>query len=86
MDELKSDKPTVEMLELGMTKFIIVALLTTLPALAQTAPIPTQPLTDRERVQADRAKAAQDEKVAPMTRPWDRDSDGKRPWERKSKP
>ncbi|SCB34478.1 hypothetical protein GA0061098_1006243 [Bradyrhizobium shewense] len=86
MDELNSDKPTVEMLEPGMTKFIIVALLTTLPALAQTAPIPTQPPTDRERVQADRAKAAEDEKVAPMTRPWDRDSDGKRPWERKSKP
>ncbi|AWL98397.2 hypothetical protein ABIA00_000484 [Bradyrhizobium ottawaense] len=86
MDELKSDKSTVEMLEPGMTKFILVALLTTLPVLAQTTPIPTPPLTDRERVQADRAKAAEDEKGAPMTRPWDRDADGKRPWERKSKP
>ncbi|TGN89803.1 hypothetical protein EOW77_0005720 [Bradyrhizobium yuanmingense] len=68
-----------------MTKFIIVALLTTLPVLAQTNPVPTAPpLTDRERVQADRAKAAEDEKGAPATRPWDRDADGKRPWDRKS--
>lgn len=72
------------MLEPGMTKFLIVAFLTTLPVLAQTAPIATSPLTDRQRVQADRAKAAEDERVAPNTRPWDRDADGKRPWERKS--
>lgn len=75
----------MEVLEPGMTKFIIVALVTTLPVLAQTTPAPTAPpLTDRERVQADRAKAAEDEKLAPITRPWDRDADGKRPWERKS--
>ena len=74
----------MEVLEPGMTKFIIVALLTTFPALAQTAQIPAPAVTDRERVQADRAKAAEDEKVAPATRPWDRDADGKRPWERKS--
>ncbi len=74
----------MEVLEPGMAKFIIVAVVTTLPVLAQTTPAPTAPLTDRERVQADRAKAAEDEKVAPITRPWDRDADGKRPWERKS--
>ncbi|MEW6147811.1 MAG: hypothetical protein ACOY3N_06480 [Bradyrhizobium sp.] len=68
-----------------MTKFIIVVLLTTFPVLGQTTPVLTvPPPTDRERVQADRAKAAEDEKVAPITRPWDRDADGKRPWERKS--
>lgn len=74
----------MEVLEPGMTKFMIVALLTTLPVLAQTTPVPAPPVTDRERVQADRAKAAEDERVAPITRPWDRDADGKRPWERKS--
>lgn len=67
-----------------MIKFIIVALLSTLPAVAQTAQMPAPPATDRERVQAERAKEAQDDKVAPATRPWDRDADGKRPWERKS--
>jgi hypothetical protein len=75
----------VEVLKSGMVKFIIVAVVTTLPVLAQTTPVPTAPpLTDRERVQADRAKVADDEKVAPITRPWDRDADGKRPWERKA--
>ena len=71
------------MLHLDMTKFLIVALLTTSAAFAQhsATPIVTTP-TDRERVQADRAKAAEDEKGAPATRPWDRDADGKRPWER----
>lgn len=75
----------MEVLKSGMVKFIIVAVVTTLPVLAQTTPVPTAPpLTDRERVQADRAKVADDEKVAPITRPWDRDADGKRPWERKA--
>ncbi|WP_246789701.1 hypothetical protein [Bradyrhizobium sp. CCBAU 51765] len=85
MDELKSGQAKVKVLEPGMTKFITVVLLTTLPVLAQTTPVPTAPpLTDRERVQAERAKAAEAERVAPITRPWDRDADGKRPWERKS--
>jgi len=75
----------VKVLEQGMIKFIIVTFLTTLPVLAQTTPVPAPPpLTDRERVQADRSKAAEDERLAPITRPWDRDADGKRPWERKS--
>ena len=44
----------MKVLEPGMTKFIIVVLLTTFPVLAQTNPVPTAPpLTDRERVQAD---------------------------------
>lgn len=75
----------MKVLEPGMTKFIIVVLLTTFPVLAQTNPVPTAPpLTDRERVQADRARAAEDDRVAPTARPWDRDADGKRPWDRKS--
>ncbi|QPF81910.1 hypothetical protein IC762_19120 [Bradyrhizobium genosp. L] len=65
-----------------MKRFLIIVLLTVCPVAAQTAqPSPTPP-TDRERVQADRAKAAADEKTAPSARPWDRDANGKRPWER----
>lgn len=67
-----------------MSKFIIVAILTMAPALAQTGAPSEPPLTDREQVKADRARAAEDEKAAPIARPWDRDADGKRPWERKS--
>ncbi|GEM_PF-4190672 len=67
-----------------MIKGLMVALLTTFPVFAQTSPPPNTPLTDREQVQADRAKAAAEEKGATTVRPWDRDADGKRPWERKS--
>ncbi|MDA9406017.1 hypothetical protein XH80_04395 [Bradyrhizobium sp. CCBAU 45384] len=67
-----------------MTKLItIVALLTMAPALAQTGvPSTKPPLTDREQVKADRAKAAEDDKAATTARPWDRDAYGRRPWER----
>jgi len=52
-------------------------------ALAQTTePSPSRPASDREQVQADRAKAAAQEKSAPTARPWDRDVSGKRPWDR----
>ena len=72
-----------------MTKFVIAALLAMLHAMAPVAAQaseaqPKPPVTDREQVQADRAKAAAEEKNAPTTRPWDRDANGKRPWERSS--
>jgi hypothetical protein len=67
-----------------MKKIVLIALVITFPAIAQTDQRPSEPRTDREQVQADRAKAAADEKSAPATRPWDRDADGKRPWERKT--
>ena len=65
-----------------MKKLILAMLLIATPALAQPEPLaPKAPLTDRERVQADRAQAATQEKDAPTARPWDRGADGKRPWE-----
>jgi hypothetical protein len=68
-----------------MIKFLIAALLAIAPVAAQTSQAqPKPPVTDREQVQADRAKAAAEEKSAPTTRPWDRDASGKRPWERSS--
>lgn len=78
----------VPVLKPGMTKLIIsiVALLTMAPVLAQTgvpSPSAKPPLSDREQVKANRAKAAEDEKAATTARPWDRDANGRRPWERK---
>ncbi|MGL9616764.1 hypothetical protein QRQ56_02075 [Bradyrhizobium sp. U531] len=68
-----------------MTKFLAVVLLTTLPAFAQTEqPTGKLPLSDREQVKSDRAKAAEEEKSSTAARPWDRDAEGKRPWERKN--
>jgi len=66
-----------------MGKFILILLLIATPASAQSESVPPKaPLTDRERVQADRARAAAEEKDAPTARPWDRGADGKRPWDR----
>jgi hypothetical protein len=66
-----------------MTKIIAIVLLSTFPVLAQidSSP-PTPPLTDREQIQADRARAVAQERADPLARPWDRDAVGKRPWER----
>ncbi len=70
-----------------MKKIILATLLITTPAAAQNEPLPPKAsITDRERVQADRARAAADEKDAPTARPWDRGADGKRPWERGAAP
>ena len=77
----------MSVLDSGMKKILMVALVTTVPALAQVGSPQKPPLTDREQVKADRAKAVEAEKSAPTTRPWDRDADGKRPWDQKpSKP
>ncbi|PIT04662.1 hypothetical protein TSA1_30865 [Bradyrhizobium nitroreducens] len=70
-----------------MTKFLIAALLAISPVAAQTSEAQPKPsLTDREQVQADRAKAAVEERNAPTARPWDRDASGKRPWEKLTAP
>ncbi len=70
-----------------MTKYVIIALLTISPVLAQTPqPSAKLPLTDREQIQADRAKAAAEEEREPTARPWDRNADGKRPWDQPVKP
>jgi hypothetical protein len=69
-----------------MTKFIIVALLIVTPVFAQTQPpAPVAPAAHREQIRADRAKAAEDEKNGSTARPWARDADGKRPWEKPAK-
>jgi hypothetical protein len=70
-----------------MKKFILAMLLIATSGLAQSEPVPPKaPITDREQVQADRARAASEEKNAPTARPWDRGADGKRPWERGAPP
>ena len=69
-----------------MIKFIIVGFLIVTPVLAQTKPpAPAAPASGREQIRADRAKAAEDEKNGPTARPWDRNADGKRPWEEPAK-
>jgi hypothetical protein len=69
-----------------MIKLLIIALLTTSPVFAQIGqPSPKLSLTDRQQIQADRAKAAAEDQSAPTARPWDRDAKGERPWQEPEK-
>jgi nitrous oxide reductase accessory protein NosL len=47
---------------------------------AAAAPVP-EPLSIREQIKADRAKAKADEENGPKARFWDRGANGKRPWD-----
>jgi len=46
-----------------------------------TAPVPKDPPSIREQIKADRARAKADDENGPTARSWDRDRDGKRPWD-----
>ena len=46
---------------------------------SETVAPPAATLSDRDRIKVDRAKAAAEEKNSTTARPWDRDSNGKRP-------
>jgi hypothetical protein len=66
-----------------------IALLLTLFAIAPSAegspvaePVPNEIPSIHEQIKADRAKAKADEQNDSKARFWDRDADGKRPWDR----
>lgn len=46
-----------------------------------TAPVPKDAPSIREEIKADRARAKADAENGPTARFWDRDRDGKRPWD-----
>jgi hypothetical protein len=52
---------------------------------AETTPL-NSALSSSDQIKADRAKYEAAEKSAPSGRPWDRGTDGKRPWERSEPP
>jgi nitrous oxide reductase accessory protein NosL len=60
---------------------VLVALLA-ISAEGQAAPAPTpEPLSIREQIKAERARAQVDEENGPKSRFWDRGANGKRPWD-----
>jgi hypothetical protein len=69
-----------------------IALLVTLLAVCTSAqgqvaaPVPKDPPSIREQIQTDRARAKAEDENGPKARPWDRDHDGKRPWDPLKKP
>jgi len=67
---------------LALVLLIVVACWFSCSAKAETAQQPPA-LSGTEQIKAARAKAAREEAAQPTTRPWDRDANGKRPWETK---
>jgi hypothetical protein len=67
-------------------KTIVIAVLLSLPFTgpmhAQAATPSTEPLVDRQRIRTERAKDAEETKGGVLSRPWDKDADGKRPWDK----
>jgi hypothetical protein len=66
-------------------KVLFIALLLSTSFISQvrseTIAPPATTLSDRDRIKVDRAKAAAEEKNSTTARAWDRDSNGKRPWD-----
>jgi hypothetical protein len=73
-----------------MKTILLVALIVVSSAAsAEIASAPTKApaeLSVRDQIKAQRAKEQADEKNGPPQRSWDRDADGKRPWERPKGP
>lgn len=70
------------------TSVKIALLLTVFVVAAEGSPVavPNEMPSIREQLKADRAKAKTDEENASKARFWDRDADGKRPWDRPKEP
>ena len=64
---------------LALLVAIVATCLLVRSAMAQAEPKPAI-LSPHDQIKADRAKAAREE-AASTIRPWDRDANGKRPWE-----
>ena len=69
---------------IGTLSLLITVLSVASAANGQTTsePAPKEAISDYDRLRAARAKAKLEEESAPKSRYWDRDADGKRPWER----
>jgi hypothetical protein len=71
------------------TYLAIIAIMLLAPAsAAQPATLEqaTPEISSRDQIKAARAKEVEDTKSSPAARAWDRDSDGKRPWDTTAKP
>jgi len=52
----------------------------------QTAPVSKEAPTMHDQIKTDQAKSKADFESGPKERPWDRDANGRRPWDRKEAP
>ncbi|KJC50913.1 hypothetical protein UB31_11725 [Bradyrhizobium sp. LTSP849] len=71
------------------TYLAIIAVMLLAPASAAqfAGPAPAAPeLSSHDQIKAARAKEAEETKSGPTARAWDRDGDGKRPWDTRARP
>jgi hypothetical protein len=65
---------------------LMVLLILSLAVHGQTTPAPREAPSVHDQIKADQAKSKADFDSGPKERPWDRDADGKRPWDQKETP
>jgi hypothetical protein len=65
--------------------FLAALVIVPLSAHGQTAPT-SEEVSIQDQIKNDRAKSKADFENGPKGRPWDRDANGKRPWERNEPP
>jgi hypothetical protein len=65
---------------------MLLALSTSAQAQVANKPAPSDLPSIREQIKADRARAKADNENSPTARSWDRDRDGKRPWDTSKQP
>ena len=65
---------------------LVALVIVPLSARGQTAPAPNEAPSTHDQIRIDRAKANSDFENGPKERAWDRDAQGKRPWDQKYPP
>ena len=66
--------------------FLIALAIVPYSARGQTAPASNEAPSMHDQIKIDRAKANSDFENGPKERAWDRDAQGKRPWDKKDPP
>jgi hypothetical protein len=71
-----------------LMKIALLATLLTapLPTLGQTPPVSKEAPSMHDQIKIDQAKSKAEFESGPKERPWDRDANGTRPWDRKVPP
>ena len=71
-----------------LMKIALLATLLTLPlpTHGQTAPVSKEAPSMHDQIKIDQAKSKADFESGPKERPWDRDANGRRPWDQKVAP
>ena len=83
--EVSQDPTPSGMLLVAMKKYVLIGALAVIPFSVSAQPVapvaPPPELATHDQIRAARAKDVLEQKRGPTSRPWDRDANGRRPWE-----